>query len=287
MIVEIAVNDSSDFEIIIVAEDIDVLVILTARAKIDKEIYFLKLGKQKEPSTFYSSKSLDLNYPNSAQLILFAHCFTGCDTTSAFYNKGKKKFLELLEKREDLREKAKIFYNSESQMDDILKAGTYCTILMYGSGKDIQLAKLNSIENIPSFLEKMRYASFIKATTKNSAVKLSSLVPTIDALHQHLKRVYYQIQVWLGNKNINSTDWGWIKKDNSLQPIRMMNQPAPQELLKMIFCKCKCGCGATCTCRKLGLFCNPSCGTCSGDNCLNCPPIVDQEEQEELNSDEE
>lgn len=39
----------------------------------------------------YSSKSFELNYPGSAKLILFSHSFTGCDTTSAFYNKRKKK----------------------------------------------------------------------------------------------------------------------------------------------------------------------------------------------------
>lgn len=55
--------------------------------------------------------------------------------------------------------------------------------------------------------------------------------------------------------------------------------PAPKELIKMIFCKCKKGCGATCSCRKVGLFCNAKCGTCFGDNCQNCPPITDQEEE--------
>lgn len=55
----------------------------------------------------------------------------------------------------------------------------------------------------------------------------------------------------------------------------------------MIFCNCKKGCGATCGCRKIGLFCNSTCATCSGDNCLNCAPIVDQDEDEEENDDDE
>lgn len=132
----------------------------------------------------------------------------------------------------------------------------------------------------------MRYESFIKATTKCNAVKLSSLVPTIDALHQHIKRVFLQIQIWLGNKNIRPTEWGWISKENSLNPIKMVNQPAPQELLKMIFCNCKSGCGAACGCRRVGLLCNATCGTCSGDNCQNSPPIIDEEEEEADSGDE-
>lgn len=72
---------------IIVAEDVDILVILTARATEDEEILFLKLGKQRVQTVIYSSKSLEIKYPNSSKFILFAHSFTGCDST---YNKGKK-----------------------------------------------------------------------------------------------------------------------------------------------------------------------------------------------------
>lgn len=91
LIVETAVEDDTDFKKVIVAEDIDILVILTARAKVEEEIYYLKMGKQNSPSLIYSSKSLEVEYPNSADLILFAHSFSGCDSTSAFFNKGKKK----------------------------------------------------------------------------------------------------------------------------------------------------------------------------------------------------
>lgn len=178
-----------------------------------------------------------------------------------------------------------IFYNRNSELEEILGAGKYCTILLYGAAKDIQLNKLSRVENLSAYLEQMRYESFIKATTKNNSVKLSSLVPTVDALNEHIKRVYFQTQTWLGNKNIGPTDWGWINNEGSLQPIKMLNQPAPEELLKMIFCNCKTGCGAACSCRKVGLFCNATCGTCSGDNCQNCLPITDQEE-EEVDSDD-
>lgn len=109
----------------------------------------------------------------------------------------------------------------------------------------------------------------------------------MDALDEHSKRVYYQVQVWLGNKTIKPTDWGWIKNEGSLEPIRMQNSPAPQELLQMIFCNCKKGCGASCSCRKVGLFCNSTCGDCAGQNCQNCAPIIDFEEEENENSDDD
>lgn len=93
LLVEISVKESTNLQKVIVAEDIDVLVILTGRAKAEEEIYFLKIGKQNVDAAVYSSKSFEMINPNSSKLIIFAHCFTGCDSTSAFFNKGKKNLL--------------------------------------------------------------------------------------------------------------------------------------------------------------------------------------------------
>lgn len=281
LVVEIALQDESDLQKIIVAEDVDILVILTARAKVEKEIYFLKLGKQNASSIVYSSQSFEICYPNSAKVIAFSHAFTGCDTVSAFYNKGNKKFFDLIEKRPDIQEKADIFYSTTAKPSEILEAGRYCAILLYASAKDTQQNKLKKIKDLKAFLEHMRYESFIKATTKNSAVKLSSLPPTVDALDEHIKRSYFQIQQWLGNKSIHPTDWGWLSKDGLLHPIKMKKLPAPEELLRMIFCNCKKGCGALCGCRKVGLFCNSTCSGCSGENCNNSAPILEEDEEED------
>lgn len=127
----------------------------------------------------------------------------------------------------------------------------------------------------------MRFDSFIKATTKKTAVKLSFLVPTIGALNEHIKRVYLQTQLWLGNKTLNPVDWGWCSIEGELQPLKTPDQPAPEQLLKMIFCNCKKGCGSTCGCRRVGLFCNSACINCNGDTCQNRFPVMDQEEDEE------
>lgn len=44
LLVDIAIKGNTNSQKDIVAEDIDVLVILTRRAKVEEEIYFLKLG---------------------------------------------------------------------------------------------------------------------------------------------------------------------------------------------------------------------------------------------------
>ena len=47
-------------------------------------------------------------------------------------------------------------------------------------------------------LDKHRYACFVKNTENKKQVQLACLPPTSVAAHQHLFRVYYQVQVWLG-----------------------------------------------------------------------------------------
>lgn len=75
-------------------------------------------------------------------------------------------------------------------IEDILEAGRYCTILLYKLAKDTHMNKMSKVKGYSSLLEQMRYESFVKATIKNSAVKLSSVVPTVCALDEHIKRVY-------------------------------------------------------------------------------------------------
>jgi len=108
--------------------------------------------------------------------------------------------------------------------------------------------------------------------SKNKPVKLNLLPPTADAAEMHLLRVYYQVQKWLGN-DLNPIDCGWILREGVLTPKRMLQLPAPDCLLNMIFCKCVKGCGALCGCRKLGLDCSAVCASCHGQSCYNSPPL--------------
>lgn len=100
--------DSSFSNVVIVVEDIDVLVLLIALTPDTKEIYFLKPPRGKTPQKVYSSDSLD-ELPNCKENVLFLHAFTGCDTTSAFFNKGKSKFATMFESRKSLQKAAEVF----------------------------------------------------------------------------------------------------------------------------------------------------------------------------------
>lgn len=99
-------------------------------------------------------------------------------------------------------------------------------------------------------IDKYRYLSFVKNTRNNKRVQLSCLPPTSASTYQHLFRVFYQVQVWLGN-DLNPEDWGWKLMNNSLEPIQTLLPPAPEKLLNTIFCNCKKGCTNNCGCRKV------------------------------------
>ena len=107
LIVEIALNLESN-DVVIVSEDVDVLVILTALVDKDRETYFLKPSRGKFQQKIFSSKCLENSLPNCKEHYSFITCLYGY-TTYAFFNKGKIKFAKFFQKRIDLHDSVKVF----------------------------------------------------------------------------------------------------------------------------------------------------------------------------------
>lgn len=64
-------------------------------------------------------------------------------------------------------------------------------------------------------------------------------------------------------------------------PITMENPPAPEVLLKTIFCRCTKDCMiGKCGCRKAMLSCSAACLHCQG-KCLNSIPVEDEDDEEQ------
>lgn len=269
LIVETAIEKSINNTTIIVGEDIDLLILLIARTQIldqPTSIFFKKPGKNNVETKIYSTESLN-KYPHCKKNILFLHAMTGCDTTSTLFGKGKIKVMKMFEKRSDLHNSVEIFQQENCARDALVNAGIHFLLAMYGAPKSE-----NSIDNY-------RYCSFAKLTRQSTAVKFQLLPPTSSAAQQHIFRVYYQIQTWLG-KEIDPEQWGWELKNNILQPITTLLPPASDDLLNTIFCNCTKGCGGKCGCKKIGLRCSKACGHCRGQSCLNA-----ESTSEEINED--
>lgn len=95
---------TSSNEVIIVGEDTDLLVILTSLAANKDKIYLRKeIKKNQNNYLYYTQKSFI--YTHLSKYILFIHAFSGSDTTSSFFNHGKKTAVEIIKKYEkDLSE---------------------------------------------------------------------------------------------------------------------------------------------------------------------------------------
>ncbi|XP_044765688.1 uncharacterized protein LOC123321942 [Coccinella septempunctata] len=109
------------------------------------------------------------------------------------------------------------------------------------------------------------------------------LPPTESALMQLTSRVYYQIQIWLGRRNLKPEDWGWHRSNFMLLPKMMSKAIAPQELLNNVFCSCNGKCDtARCSYKKAGLKCTRFCKVCNGISCENFSNLI---KRSEMNSD--
>lgn len=112
-------------------------------------------------------------------------------------------------------------------------------------------------------LNTLKFNSFLKGRAKLPyLVGTKSTGPldvgTSDLPFEHLKRVYLQVQIWLGN-DISIENWRWRYVSNKLEPIIMKQSPAPDNLLKLFYYNCKKGCGTAYGCRKGGLHSTAVC----------------------------
>ena len=75
-------------EIVIVGKDTDLLVILLARAIKEDRLYLL--NQNLKAKKIYNIRNMQEVLGDDVKIILPFHALTGCDTTSAFYGRGKK-----------------------------------------------------------------------------------------------------------------------------------------------------------------------------------------------------
>ncbi|KMQ85933.1 hypothetical protein RF55_15251 [Lasius niger] len=267
LIINTAISISTFDSVIVVGEDVDLLVLLTALST-RSNIYLLKPGKGKTLQQIYSTQSIIDK--TAADNILFLHAFSGCDTTSALFKQGKMKCVNVLLKNPHLKELVQVFKNQDANPEVIAEAGERFLLILYGySG-----VKSMSLNNY-------RHQCFAKSAYKNK-FNIALLPPTEAAARQHSFRTYHQVQQWCGVEK-NAEQWGWKKSENGLNPVTTLQPPAPETLLKLIFCKCKKGCRGACGCRKAGLKCSIICMNCNGacDNIQDRLQDSDKEEETE------
>lgn len=167
-----------------------------------------------------------------------------------------------MSKNEKLSEDLLQFKGVFSDIATLLKLGENFILKWYGSRRS---------QNLNSF-RYVKYNQVIARQKLCSNFELASLPPTTEAAQLHLKRVYLQVQSWLGN-NLDPREWGWVEKDGYLDPQRNSKDIAPDFIIKLLFCGCKSVCSKTCTCKKVGMKCSSSCTICIGQYCDNATNV--------------
>jgi len=103
-------------------EDIDLLVLTVGLTSSENPILFLKSGKGDTPNQLYSSHELREENAWMRDDILVAHAFTGCDSTSAIYGKGKLGLCKCFQKG-NLQAASQVFIDRDSSKKAVAEAG--------------------------------------------------------------------------------------------------------------------------------------------------------------------
>lgn len=210
-----------------------------------------------------------------AMSLIGLHAFTGCDSVSAFYGKGKRSVYTLLRPQSRMLDGLRKLGKSSSPYvfdTELLPVMESIVCLMYGCPDTTEV-------------NTARYKLFCsKASTEQS------LPPTQDALIQHLRRACYQATVWEraleAKQNAPSpVGHGWSMVEDNLQFSWMTSPPSPVDVLQTTYCKCqKSQCqGGRCSCVKSKLRCTDLCG-CT--NCTNKTLLADGSDTDDNDSDE-
>ena len=193
--------------------------------------------------------------------LLVLHAASGCDTTSHLHGLGKSTALKIFSTVPEMSDISKIFMDANATHDQVVEAGSRLLCHFYHSNNDFSLDRLR-------FIQFSR-----KAATGLTSVDPKTLPPTAAAAAHHSKRIYHQVQAWLG-RHLDPVSWGWMLQNNRYTPLMTSQPPAPHELLDVIYCGCKTGCmKRTCKCRRLGLSCTVVCLDCKGF-CSNGEKVV-------------
>ena len=179
------------------------------------------------------------------------HSFTGCDTTSAFFGRGKKSAWE-----------ACLCYQNVTDAFTHMALNPY-TVAAVGA-QHFQLLKI--LYNKASDLEHVNEAR--KELFCQKGKTMEELPPAQVSLLQHCKRVAYQSGIWCTSEHSEQhapspEGWGWTLGEDSQSwvPAWIMLPVACEACSELVKCGCKSpkGCTARCACGKANWKCTELC----------------------------
>jgi len=193
--------------------------------------------------------------PLKSEALPFFHAYTGCDTVSSFYTRGKRTAWETWRLCEEVTDTFLALSKGPDDLsDNHFKMLEKFTIYLYD--------RTSNAETI----DEARQELFTK---KGRA--MDAIPPTRAALEQHVRRAIYQGGFCWGKSlhaimDLPSPEkWGWWDPAN-WKPFWTKLLEVSTSARELVRCGCRKGCVSRCKCIKAALPCTALCA-CNGVNC--------------------
>ena len=228
-------NDTDNHSCVVIrSPDTDVAIICLRFSGAITNLYF-QTGKRNLQRIISIDSMVQVLGTDVCKSLIGLHVYSGCDSTSAFYGKGKKKAYDVMKSDPKFIQLFAGLGESFTASPELVEVLEEFTCKLYGdTSKDINAT---------------RYKSFCATTSEKS------LPPCKDALLQHIKRCSYQAAIH--HRSLHQTisapspnGYGWSVKDGVIDVVWKTKAAAPESLLKVVKCGCK-----TTKCIKGGCSC--------------------------------
>ena len=139
-IVSTALEVAHNSPVIVVADDTDVAVMLLYHWK--KELFEIFFQEERGKKC-WSIKRSQLEITDITEHLLFIHAWTGCDSTSAIFGKGKSNFASLVRKSSAMKSVSETLSDYWATDKEVANASVAAFLEMYGGNQENQsLSKL-------------------------------------------------------------------------------------------------------------------------------------------------
>ncbi|XP_071822275.1 uncharacterized protein [Apostichopus japonicus] len=258
--------------IIIKSPDTDVMIIAVAMCSTLSTRLFFSTGVGNKKRIIDVSQVANNVGTDICSALIGFHVFTGCDSVSSFYGKGKVKCLKVLKSRPEFCNTFSSLGETFDVPNELSKTLQSFVCCLYGQTActDVNQARLNL------------FRLDVRCET--------GMPPTQDALQKHILRANYQTAIHkLCFEQFPEVpppiSHGWKVVDDNLDIDWMDCPPAPDSVLEFVQCGCKkskCR-QRICSCVQNGLPCTDLCHCSDCDNKF----AYNEVEEEEVDSDEE
>ena len=256
-------SDSGFSVVVVKSPDTDVFLLMLAMQQYFIADTFFMTGCQNKSRIIAVNEVVKSVGRETCDMIIGFHAFTGCDSVSSFYGKGKRKTWKVLSSHPNGRDAFKTLGDAVHPTEELCQMLIEYVCALYGHER-------------MKCVNEVRYSMFCLGSFSDE-----SLPPTQDCLKKHIERAAYQAFIWkqcllaeaappspVGN--------GWEIRDGELRHHWMTTNVAPDQLLEFVNCGCKKGCNTQrCSCLKAALRCTELC------KCTNCKNTTDSTSDDE------